>query len=96
MQECRRIYGERADLVLTGSRDEALTGADALVVATDWRSFQAPDFDLVKTSLATPVIFDGRNLYDPDVVAKHGILYYGIGRSNVAGDPATGAVQKTS
>lgn len=81
MRECRRIYGERADLILTDSQDEALKGADALVVVTDWKSFQAPDFDLVRASLKEPVIFDGRNLYNLNTVAEHGIRYYGIGRS---------------
>ena len=84
MDECRRIYGERDDLVLVGSREAALDGADALVVATEWKIFQAPDFGLVKAALKSPVIFDGRNLYDPRTVAGHGIQYFGIGRSSAS------------
>ena len=84
MDECRRIYGERDDLVLVGSREAALDGADALVVATEWKIFQAPDFGFVKAALKSPVIFDGRNLYDPRTVAGHGIQYFGIGRSSAS------------
>ena len=82
MNECRRIYGVRDDLVLVDSREAALTGADALVIATEWRGFQAPDFEFVRTALKVPVIFDGRNLYDPGTVSDHGIHYFGVGRSS--------------
>ncbi|MCO5156790.1 MAG: UDP-glucose/GDP-mannose dehydrogenase family protein [Aquamicrobium sp.] len=81
MNECRRIYGARDDLVLVDSREAALTGADALVIVTEWRGFQAPDFERVRTTLKVPVIFDGRNLYDPETVSDHGIHYLGVGRS---------------
>ena len=54
--------------------------ADALLIATEWKSFRAPSFDALKDALTTPVIFDGRNLYDPKVVARHGIEYHSIGR----------------
>lgn len=84
MRECRRIYGERDDLALVDSREAALEGADALVIATEWKVFQAPDFDLVKKALKVPVIFDGRNLYEPQTVAAHGISYFGIGRSSAS------------
>lgn len=59
---------------------DALDNADALVIFTDWQEFRNPDFDIIKTKLKKPVIFDGRNLYDPDVVKKAGIEYYSIGR----------------
>jgi UDPglucose 6-dehydrogenase len=82
MDECRRIYRERADLTLCGSQNEALASADALIVATEWKSFSAPDFDELKRSLRHPVIFDGRNIYDPDVVRRHGLTLFGIGRGS--------------
>jgi UDPglucose 6-dehydrogenase len=78
--EARRIYGERDDLVLCASAEEALQGADALVVVTEWREFRSPDFEVIRESLAEPVIFDGRNIYDPRHMEEMGIVYYAIGR----------------
>lgn len=78
--EARRIYGERDGLVLVERPYEALEGADALVIVTEWKAFRSPDFARVKSLLATPVIVDGRNLYDPAAVEEAGIAYYGIGR----------------
>jgi UDPglucose 6-dehydrogenase len=78
--EARRIYGERADLVLCEQADEALRGADALVIVTEWREFRSPDFDAIKATLRSPVIFDGRNLYDPGLLKARGVRYYAIGR----------------
>jgi UDPglucose 6-dehydrogenase len=80
MEEAQRIYGDREDLMLCGTKEAALRGADALVVMTEWQAFRAPDFDLIKERLGSPVIFDGRNLYDPARMARKGIAYYGIGR----------------
>jgi UDPglucose 6-dehydrogenase len=80
MNETQRIYGTRADLSLMGTKESALNGADVLVLCTDWNVFKAPDFDLIKNTLKAPVIFDGRNLYDPIMLEEHGIAYYGIGR----------------
>ena len=80
MQETHRIYGDREDLVLCESPDEVLENADALAVATEWKLFRSPDFDRIKTVLNTPVIFDGRNLYDPDFLRRRGFTYYSIGR----------------
>jgi UDPglucose 6-dehydrogenase len=80
MPECRRIYGERADLMLCSNSAEALHGADALVIVTEWREFRSPDFEEIKAELRTPVIFDGRNLYDPAQMARAGFSYYAIGR----------------
>ncbi|CAM5507264.1 UDPglucose 6-dehydrogenase [Aquamicrobium terrae] len=79
-RECRRIYGERPDLVLCPSRDATLDGADALIVATEWKGFRVPDFAAIRAALKEPVIFDGRNMYDPAIVARHGLKLYGIGR----------------
>jgi UDPglucose 6-dehydrogenase len=80
MQECRRIYGQRSDLTLAGTPEAPLHQADALIIVTEWQHFRAPDFDLIKNALNEPVIFDGRNLFDPARMAKHGITYYSIGR----------------
>jgi len=80
MKETRRIYGERADLVLCTRARETLEGADALAIVTEWKEFRSPDFDNLKKQLKTPVIFDGRNLYDPGMMKKYGFKYYAIGR----------------
>ena len=58
----------------------ALDGADALAIVTEWKEFRSPDFERVKQVLRTPAIFDGRNLYDPAEVRRHGLEYYPIGR----------------
>ncbi|MCW8126792.1 UDP-glucose dehydrogenase family protein [Microbulbifer halophilus] len=80
MDECRRIYGARDDLQLCGSKEEALDGADALIVATEWQQFKAIDIPSVKSALKQPVVFDGRNLYDPQQLVGAGIEYYCVGR----------------
>jgi UDPglucose 6-dehydrogenase len=78
--EARRIFGERDDLVLCESAADALQGADALVVVTEWKQFRSPDFARLQQALGDAVIFDGRNLYDPAEVEAAGLAYYGIGR----------------
>jgi UDPglucose 6-dehydrogenase len=83
MDEARRIYGDRQDLMLCESAQEALQGADALAIVTEWQEFRSPDFDQLKEALVDPVIFDGRNIYDPEMLKLHGITYQAIGRSNV-------------
>ncbi|HZF14961.1 MAG TPA: UDP-glucose/GDP-mannose dehydrogenase family protein [Steroidobacteraceae bacterium] len=80
MDEARKIYGDRPDVVLCANTDETLTGADALVIVTEWKEFRSPDFERIKKELRTPVIFDGRNLYDPTFVSRQGFTYYAIGR----------------
>lgn len=80
MNETRRIYGHRDDLQLVSTKEAALRGADALVICTEWKNFRAPDFDVIKSILKQPVIFDGRNLYDPECLTSRGFIYYGIGR----------------
>jgi UDPglucose 6-dehydrogenase len=85
--EAGRIFGEREDLVLCESAAEALQGADALVVVTEWKQFRSPDFARLKASLSDAVIFDGRNLYDPAEVEAAGIAYYGIGRGRSLANP---------
>lgn len=79
-KETRRIFGERDDLRLCDSEYAALAGADALVVVTEWKQFRSPDFTRLAQALGDAVIFDGRNLYQPDEVEATGIAYYGIGR----------------
>jgi UDPglucose 6-dehydrogenase len=81
-EETHRIYGDRADLQLVGSSSDALEGADALAIVTEWQEFRSPDFDAIKSALKHPVIFDGRNLYDPAFVKRFGLKYYGIGRGD--------------
>ena len=85
--EAGRIFGKREDLVLCESAAEALQGADALVVVTEWKQFRSPDFARLKASLSDAVIFDGRNLYDPSEVEAAGIAYYGIGRGRSLANP---------
>jgi UDPglucose 6-dehydrogenase len=80
MPECKRIYGERADLVLCKTSPEAVQGADALAIVTEWQEFRSPDFDYIKSALRTSVIFDGRNLYDPAHMARAGFGYHAVGR----------------
>ncbi len=80
MVEAQRIYGARDDLLLMGTKEAALHGADALVIVTEWKSFRVPDFEQLCGELKDRVIFDGRNLYDPARVEAMGLAYYGIGR----------------
>ncbi len=80
MDEARRIYGERDDLSLVDSAEAALEEADALVTVTEWNVFRSPDFTFIKEQLNQPVIFDGRNMYDPQQLKTEGIAYYSIGR----------------
>ncbi|MFL2554040.1 MAG: UDP-glucose dehydrogenase family protein [Candidatus Rariloculaceae bacterium] len=83
IKKARYLYGDRSDLTLCELAEDALEGADALVIATGWREFLSPDFTMIKNSLKTSVIFDGRNLYDPQKLRGLGIDYFAIGRSNV-------------
>lgn len=80
MNETQRIYGNRDDLALCGTKEAALKNADALIIVTEWQAFKAPDFDLIKSSLKSPAIFDGRNLFDPKRMQQRAITYYSVGR----------------
>src|SRR5690606_25641800 len=84
MDEARRLFGERADLRLTTTKEQALEGANALVIVTEWPDCRVPDTRLFKARLADQVIFDGRNLFEPAALAAAGITYYGIGRGCTA------------
>jgi UDPglucose 6-dehydrogenase len=83
-EEAERLYHERLgkELTLAKSGNEALTGADALAIVTEWQEFRSPDFDTIKATLKAPVIFDGRNLYDPGFVQRFGLKYFAIGRGD--------------
>ncbi len=80
MEEAQRLYGNRQDLTLCGTKEAALRGADALIIITEWQVFRAPNFSLLKSELREPLIFDGRNLYEPVRMAKSGFTYYTMGR----------------
>ena len=80
MDEAKRLYEGREDLTFCDSSAEALEGADALCICTEWRIFRSPDFDRIKEKLKAPVIVDGRNLYDPKRMEQKGFAYYAIGR----------------
>jgi len=82
MEEASRIYEGREALNLCDTPEETLEGSDALVIVTEWSLYRSPDFDLIKASLSTPVIFDGRNVYEPDVVKNMGFEYFGVGRGD--------------
>jgi UDPglucose 6-dehydrogenase len=80
MHEATRIFGNDPRLKLVDTQMAALEGADALAIVTEWQVFRAPDFAALKAKLKNPVIFDGRNLYDPKDVRAAGIEYFAIGR----------------
>ncbi len=82
MGEVARIYGQRDDLKLVADAEAALDGADALAIITEWQEFRSPDFDTIRDKLSNPVIFDGRNIYDPALVKSFGLQYFGIGRNS--------------
>ena len=83
MKETKRIYGAKPNIIYCETPEGALEGADALVVMTEWNLFRSPDFVLIKEKLKQPVIFDGRNLYNPTLLKKLGFTYYSIGRAPV-------------
>ena len=80
MEETQRIYGSRPELSLMGTKEAALEGADFLVICTEWQAFRAPDFEMIKNKLSLPLIFDGRNLFEPKLMLEYGLHYYAIGR----------------
>lgn len=80
MESAQRALGELAGLSYATSQHAALEKASALVIVTEWKEFRSPDFDAIKSHLLEPVIFDGRNLYEPQMVRDIGIEYYAIGR----------------
>lgn len=88
MHETRRLYPDGHALALCKTALEAVSGADALAIVTEWQEFRSPDFSILKQYLKDSVIFDGRNLYDPGMVEALGLKYYGIGRGRSVTTPA--------
>ncbi len=80
MDEAKRIFKDEKSLSFVDTQEEALKDADALIIVTEWTEFRSPDFALIKSSLKAPIIFDGRNLYDPKAVRALGFNYYPVGR----------------
>jgi UDPglucose 6-dehydrogenase len=80
MKEAQRVLGDDERIRYADHQNDALSGADALVIVTEWKAFRSPDFDLIKAQLKRPLIVDGRNLYDPMLVRALGIEYAAIGR----------------
>ena len=87
--EARRIYrldvgetGKAPRLDVCDRREDTLAGADALIVVTEWNEFRSPDFGHVRGALNDAVVFDGRNLYDPEYLQQLGFVHYGIGRGS--------------
>jgi UDPglucose 6-dehydrogenase len=80
MPEARHIYAAEPRVSFADEALDAAGGADALAIVTEWKAFRSPDFDELKRRLASPVIFDGRNLYEPATVRAHGFEYFAIGR----------------
>ena len=80
MAKAKAYFGELTTLVFCENPEDCLQEADALAVMTEWKNFWTPNFEVIKDELKQPVIFDGRNLYDPRLMVRLGITYYGIGR----------------
>ena len=80
MPATRQALGNNPDVSFAGSSYEALDGADALIICTEWAKFREPDFERIKSLLKAPVIFDGRNLYNADKLAQLGFQYFYIGQ----------------
>jgi UDPglucose 6-dehydrogenase len=85
--EAARLFSGRGGFTLAKSAYEAAAGADALAIVTEWQEFRSPDFERLKETLKAPVIFDGRNLYDPATLARFGLTYYAIGRGRPLAGP---------
>lgn len=80
----QKLYGQRADFTLVERQEEAVANADALVICTEWKQFRIVDFNSLKSQLKAPIVVDGRNLYDPAELRRHGLLYYAVGRGDSA------------
>ena len=80
MHEARRIFGDQPGLSYADKAMDALDAADALIIVTEWKEFRSADLDAIKQKLKSPLVFDGRNLYDPKFVRSQGIEYFPIGR----------------
>jgi UDPglucose 6-dehydrogenase len=87
LEEAARIYADREGFTACRNAYEAAQGADALAIATEWQEFRSPDFDRLRELLKSPLIFDGRNLYDPAILTRFGFTYYAIGRGKSLPQP---------
>ena len=96
MDEARRIFGDDPRIRYADNPMHAIDGAEALVIVTEWKEFRSPDFERLKQLLATPSIFDGRNLYDPQMVRDMGFDYYPMGRPDSRRDASAPAMAQTS
>jgi UDPglucose 6-dehydrogenase len=88
MPNSRQLLEGTPGLQFVDSQSEALRGADALLIATEWKEFRTPNFELLKSELKQPLVFDGRNLYDPELMRSFGITYHSVGRPVVDAGPA--------
>ena len=95
MDEAKRVLDDVPGLQFVNNQAEALEGADALLIITEWKEFKSPDFDLIRSSLKQPLVFDGRNLYEPELMRALGIEYAGIGRGTGPLDSDLDAKQRT-
>lgn len=86
MHEISKVYGDREDLILCDSAEQAVDGADALTIVTEWKQFRSPNFARIAKLLKQPVIFDGRNLYDPELMKRMGFTYVSIGRRPITAE----------
>ena len=89
MDVCADLFGSESRIEYCATKEAAIIGADCLAICTEWRNFWSPDFEEMKASLKTPVIFDGRNLYDPEYMQQLNIEYFGIGRGLSANVPSS-------
>jgi UDPglucose 6-dehydrogenase len=97
LEATRNLYPDNDALALCETAHDAVSGADALAIVTEWQEFRSPDFTYIKQELKEPVIFDGRNLYDPNMVEALGLVYYGIGRGrSVASVAYTGPDRRSA
>jgi UDPglucose 6-dehydrogenase len=85
MAEARRVFAGAPHVAFADSPMAALPGADALLVITEWQEFRSPDFAAIRAALREPLLFDGRNLYDPPAVRAAGLEYFAIGRGRAPG-----------
>jgi UDPglucose 6-dehydrogenase len=80
MEEGKKVFGKETGVRFAASTVGALDGADALIIVTEWKEFRSPDFEDMKKRMKSPVVFDGRNLYDPVMMRESGIEYFSVGR----------------
>jgi UDPglucose 6-dehydrogenase len=83
LAQAKKVFGERVTYHRVNY--DALAGADALLVVTEWSEFRRPDFDRMRQLMKRPLILDGRNIYEPEVMREHGFTYVPIGRAPVRG-----------